>query len=109
MRFLFSTTRGTGHLEPLLPYACALQAQGHAVLMAGPVDIGDSVRKAGLEHAPFDHPGDATLGPIWARFRGATAQEVLVIAMREIFAGLNAQAALPKPRRASLRPTPPPW
>jgi len=96
MRVLFSSTRGVGHLQPLLPYAHALEAHGHEVQIAGPAEIADTLRAAGLAHAPFAHPGDATLAPIWARFRGASPDETLALAVREIFAGLNSKAALPK-------------
>jgi UDP:flavonoid glycosyltransferase YjiC (YdhE family) len=96
MRFLFSSTRGTGHLQPLLPYAHALQARGHDVLVAAPADTSDRLSKAGFAHAVFDHPGDETLAPIWARLAGASDAEGNAIAMGEIFAGANAQAALPK-------------
>src|SRR3954469_3634378 len=95
MRVLFSSTRGAGHLQPLLPYAHALQAHGHEVKIAGPVDIAETLSAAGIAHARFDHPGDATLAPIWARFRGASPDEVLAIAMREIFAGLNSRSPFP--------------
>src|SRR4051794_5789238 len=96
MRVLLSSTRGAGHLQPLLPYAHALVGHGHEVQIAGPAEIGETLRVAGLTHAPFDHPGDATLAPIWARFRGASSEEMNAIAIREIFAGLNSKAALPK-------------
>ena len=95
MRVLFSSTRGTGHLQPLLPYAQALRAHGHEVLVAAPAEVGEMVRDAGLAFAPFDHPGDEMLAPIWARFRQVSAGEALTIALREIFAGLNARVALP--------------
>ena len=36
------------------------------------------------------------LGKVWARFRGLSSDEINAIATREIFAGLNARAALPK-------------
>jgi len=96
MRVLFSSTRGTGHLHPLLPYAHALRAQGHEVLVAAPAEASETLRAAGLSHAPFDHPGDDKLGPIWARLRQVPSAEALPIALREIFAGVNAEAALPK-------------
>jgi UDP:flavonoid glycosyltransferase YjiC (YdhE family) len=96
MRVLFSSTRGAGHLQPLLPYARALEAHGHEVRIAGPAEIGKTLREAGLAHAPFDHPGDETLAPIWARFRQVPAAEINAIAVGQIFAGLNAKAALPK-------------
>jgi UDP:flavonoid glycosyltransferase YjiC (YdhE family) len=84
MRVMFSSTRGTGHL---LPYAQALRAREHEVLIAAPAEVGQTVRDAGLAHAPFDHPGDDVLAPIWARFRQVSAAEALAIALRDIFAG----------------------
>jgi len=96
MRILFSATRGVGHLQPLLPYARAFVARNHEVLVAAPASTDETLRGAGLAHAPFDHPGDETLGPIWARFRGLSDDEVVAIAAREIFAGVNARVALPK-------------
>jgi UDP:flavonoid glycosyltransferase YjiC (YdhE family) len=55
MRVLFSSTRGAGHLQPLLPYAHALEAHGHEVKIAGPVDIAETLSAAGLTHVPFGH------------------------------------------------------
>jgi UDP:flavonoid glycosyltransferase YjiC (YdhE family) len=96
MRVLFSSTRGAGHLQPLLPYARALRSQNHDVLVAGPEELSAPLRSAGFAHAPFGHPGDAALGPIWARLASVSMEEANAIVAREIFAGLNAQAALPK-------------
>src|ERR1700690_1914065 len=96
MRVLLSSTRGAGHLQPLLPYAQALRARGHEDLVAAPAEVRATLSEAGLPHAPFDHPGDETLAPIWARFRQVPSDEANAIALREIFAGLNARAALPK-------------
>jgi UDP:flavonoid glycosyltransferase YjiC (YdhE family) len=95
MRALFSSTRGTGHLHPLLPYAKGLFAAGHEVLVAGPQDLREALLGAGLEHAPFGHPGDEGLAPIWARSRTTPAEEQPALFIREIFAGANARAALP--------------
>src|SRR5206468_11793534 len=102
MRVLLSSTRGAGHLQPLLPYARALVARGHEVAVAAPADVSDTVRDAGLPHLPFDHPGDDLLAPIWARLRGASEADMLTIAASEIFAGVSAAAALPKVR-ATIR------
>jgi UDP:flavonoid glycosyltransferase YjiC (YdhE family) len=106
MRILFSSTRGTGHLQPLVPYAKELLSRGHEVMVAAPAEVGEALREAGLAHAIFGHPGDDVLKPIWARFRGLPHAEVLSIAVREIFAGANAKAALPGLREtvASFRP-----
>jgi hypothetical protein len=56
------------------------------------------LREEGLEHAPFDHPGDEVLAPIWARMREVSREEADVIVAREIFGGLNPRAALAKLR-----------
>jgi UDP:flavonoid glycosyltransferase YjiC (YdhE family) len=96
MRVLFSSTRGAGHLQPLLPYARALVARKHEVVVAGPAELSEALLGAGLAHAPFDHPGDDVLLPIWARLRGKWSDEALAIALREIFAGVNSTSALPK-------------
>ena len=98
MRVLFSSTRGAGHLQPLLPYARALKARQHEVVVAAPAEVGSTLRSAGLSHATFDHPGDDVLSPIWARLKGEWSEEAMAIAAREIFAGANASAALPKLR-----------
>jgi UDP:flavonoid glycosyltransferase YjiC (YdhE family) len=96
MRILFSATRGSGHVQPLLPYARALVARKHQVAVAAPSSVSEMVGGAGLTHFPFDHPGDEALGPIWARLRGVSDHEMIAIATREIFAGVNARVALPK-------------
>jgi len=96
VRVLFSSTRGAGHLQPLLPYARALVARGHEVAVAAPEEVSKTVRDAGLPHFPFDHPGDDALAPIWARLRGTSEAEMMTIAASELFAGVNAKAALPK-------------
>jgi UDP:flavonoid glycosyltransferase YjiC (YdhE family) len=96
MRILFSSTRGTGHVQPLLPYARALVARKHEVLVAAPAEVGEVLRGAELPHAPFDHPGDEALAPIWARLRDVSHERAMAIAVSEIFAGVNATIALPK-------------
>jgi UDP:flavonoid glycosyltransferase YjiC (YdhE family) len=80
----------------LLPFAHALVAAGHQVALAGPTELAEGLRAAGLQHAPFDHPGDAILAPIWTRLRTVPREESNAMALREIFAGANARAAQPK-------------
>ena len=59
MRVLFSSTRGAGHLQPLLPYARALVARRHEVAVAAPEEVSKTVCEArGLPATlPLDHPG----------------------------------------------------
>ncbi|MCX7304303.1 MAG: glycosyltransferase [Hyphomicrobiales bacterium] len=95
MRVLFSSMRMIGHLRPLFPYADILLKRGHHVLFAAPHDAGATIRDAGFDHAEFGHPGDTKLGEISGRFATMTPDEVAETAVREIFVGLNAPAALP--------------
>ena len=98
MRVLFSSTRGAGHLQPLLPYARALVARGHEVAVAAPEEVSAAVSDAGFAHFAFDRPADAVVGPIWARLNAAMDDEAkaMAIAAGEIFSGVNATTALPK-------------
>lgn len=102
MRILFSSTRGAGHLQPLLPYARALLARGHEVVIAAPEEVSAAVRDAGFLHFAFDRPADAVVEPIWARLKAALDDEAkgIAIAAGEVFAGVNATTALPKLRLA---------
>jgi UDP:flavonoid glycosyltransferase YjiC (YdhE family) len=102
MRVLFSSTRGAGHLQPLLPYARAFVARGHEVAVAAPIDLSETLRDAGFPHLVFDRPSDDVLGPIWARLNDVAHDEAagMAIAAGEVFGGLNAVAAVPKLRLA---------
>jgi hypothetical protein len=108
MRILFCSTRGAGHLQPLLPYARELLTRGHDVGVAAPLEVSDMLREAGLSHFPFDRPSDDVIGPIWARLRDVSEDQLksMAIVGGEIFAGVNARAALPKLQQTigSFRP-----
>ena len=93
MRVLFATTRGAGHLGPLVPFALACARAGHHVLVAGPTSAATLAARAGLQfRAAGEVPAsvvDAAFAPVWAR--RATAEHVV----GDLFAGLHARAALP--------------
>ena len=52
MRPLFTFAGGEGHLEPLLPLACAAAARGHEVVVSGAASLGGVASSAGLRFAP---------------------------------------------------------
>ena len=56
MRLLFATTRGGGHVGPLVPFAGAAVAAGHDVLFAGPGSAERLVRRAALPFAAVGEP-----------------------------------------------------
>ena len=52
MRVLISSTKFSGHLNPLLPYADALIAMGHDVAVAAPKAVSQRLAQAGIVHLP---------------------------------------------------------
>ena len=96
MRFLFATTRGAGHVGPLIPFARSATAAGHDVLVAGPGSAAPLVRRAGLPFAAVGEPPRAhaqeAWAPVWSR---ATAPGMAHV-VQELFIGLHARAALPR-------------
>jgi UDP:flavonoid glycosyltransferase YjiC (YdhE family) len=100
MRILFSSTRGAGHLQPLVPFAQALVRRGHEVRVAAPEGAAAALAAAGLRHVSFDHPREEELAAVRARLAGLSPEQVNAVVVRKIFAGLDARAALPRLRQA---------
>ena len=100
MRVLFSSTRGAGHFNPLVPFARAFERAGHELLFAGPPALADAVQKAGFEFWEFDPPPEDELGEIWARVPELPQEEQNEVVVREIFGRLNTAGALPRLRDA---------
>jgi UDP:flavonoid glycosyltransferase YjiC (YdhE family) len=98
MRILFTSIRLSGHLNPLLPFAQAFVRRGHAVRVAAPEDLTETIRKAGLNTAPFGHPGNEVLARVFARERDLPPEQADGFVVREVFADVLPRAALPKLR-----------
>jgi UDP:flavonoid glycosyltransferase YjiC (YdhE family) len=96
MRILFATTRGAGHLGPLVPFAHACVAAGHQVRVAAADSVEHHVRRAGLPFAPLDAPDDTILAPVWDAVRAADPADQARIVFGEVFAGEFARSALPR-------------
>ena len=58
-------------------------------------NIAERVASLGASFFPFAHPGDAGLGPLWAKLRTIPEAERARVVIGEIFAGASAAAALP--------------
>jgi UDP:flavonoid glycosyltransferase YjiC (YdhE family) len=95
MRFLFATTRGAGHVGPLIPFARAAAAAGHAVLVAGPGSAGGLVRRAGLPFAAVGEPPPAHAARAWAPVWSPETSPGMAAVVQELFIGLHARRALP--------------
>jgi UDP:flavonoid glycosyltransferase YjiC (YdhE family) len=100
MRILFSALRMTGHLRPLFPYARALDKRGHDVLFAAPESARQIVEAEGLNFLAVAHPGDDVLKPVWKRAGSLPLEWANALFLGDVFAGLNARAALPELREA---------
>ena len=75
MRILLASTRGAGHIGPLVPFALACKRAGHDVLIAAPHSAWEHVARAKLPFAGVDDPPAEELDPIWARVRAAEPDE----------------------------------
>jgi UDP:flavonoid glycosyltransferase YjiC (YdhE family) len=95
MRVLFTSLRVPSHFLPLVPFIDACRRKGVDVAVAAPADLADQVARTGARLLPFDHPGDAGLGPIWAKLKDTPEERRGPIVIGEIFAGLCASTALP--------------
>ena len=100
MRALFSSTRGAGHFNPLVPFARAFERAGHEVMVAGPPPLAGPARDAGFGFWEFDPPPEDELGAIWGRVPDLPPDEANRVVVGEIFGRLNTTAALPRLRAA---------
>lgn len=95
MRVLVATTAGAGHLGPLVPFARALKGKGHQVVVAAPASFASAVEHVGFAHRPFPDGSAEEQGSVFAGLAGLTNEEGNAIVIRDVFARINARAALP--------------
>ena len=100
MRVMFASTRGAGHLGPILPLAEACKRAGHQVLIAGPPSLSACVARSGHAFWPLDDPPPAELDAVWATVPGLPRHEQNRVVIGEINARLTATATLPRHRAA---------
>ena len=96
MRFLFATTRGAGHVGPLIPFARAAVAAGHEVLVAGPGSAARVVRRAGLPFAGVGEPSRSHAERAWAPVWSPETTPGMERVVQDLFIGLHGRAALPR-------------
>jgi UDP:flavonoid glycosyltransferase YjiC (YdhE family) len=92
---MFSTTGGAGHFGPLVPFAGACREAGHEVRVAAPASFARDVVGAGFEHVPFDDVDAEVMGAVFARLPSLAREEANRVVLCEVFADLDARAALP--------------
>lgn len=95
MRVLCATTANDGHFGPVLPFARALAEAGHEVRVAAPASYAGRVAQAGFVHEPFADAPRELIGPVMGRLPAMAFEEADDLVIREVFARIDAQAALP--------------
>jgi len=96
MRILMTTIKGEGHLRPLLPFADAFREQGHEILVAIPETGTGLVLDAGHEAWAVPEAPAAERDAVSARASAAASRdEANAIILGELFAGIDARAAMP--------------
>jgi hypothetical protein len=95
VRVLCATTANDGHFGPLSPFARALSEAGHEVRVAAPASYAGVVAAAGFLHEPFADAPRELIGPVMGRLPSLALEEADDIVIREVFARIDAQAALP--------------
>ncbi|SMX25414.1 glycosyltransferase [Boseongicola aestuarii] len=100
MRILFTSTKGEGHIRPLLPYARAAAGLGHDVQIAAPEPCAPIIAKAGFRHHVFECLSGPELEAIWGPHRGVRDDDMVKIAIPQMFAGATAERSMPGLRQA---------
>jgi UDP:flavonoid glycosyltransferase YjiC (YdhE family) len=96
VRVLFSTTAGAGHFGPLVAVARVCEAAGHKIAVAAPQAFQATVENGGFRHLPFpDVPADV-MRKVFDRVTLLPRNEANRVVAAEVFARLDAQAALPE-------------
>jgi hypothetical protein len=100
MRVLFASTRGAGHVGPLLPFAGAFARAGADLRVAIPRSAAATVEESGLTAWPLEDPPEGPRAAVIESALGLSPDDANAKVMRELFAGLDARAALPGLRDA---------
>jgi UDP:flavonoid glycosyltransferase YjiC (YdhE family) len=95
VRILVATTANAGHFGPLAPFAKACTAAGHEVRVSAPGSFAAAIEGVGLTHVPVGDPPEAELAAIFETLPQLSLEEANTVVMRDVFAGIDARAALP--------------
>ena len=95
MRVLMTTSGGSGHLLPMVPFARACLRAGHEVRVAAQRARAGNVEREGLAFAASDEPPPERWGPARESLAGLPFEEANVRMVRDVFATMNTRAALP--------------
>ena len=103
MRILMTSSEGGGHVGPLLPFAAAVTRAGGEVLIATSGTAAGIAGAGGYDVHELARAPAARRDPIFAEARRAPRGLPHPRVIAEVFAGLDADAALPGVLRACAR------
>ena len=89
MRVLVCSTRGAGHIGPLVPFARACAAAGDDVFVASPDESRAVVEEAGLPWRGFGDPSAQETGAVYARAPEMAPEDVNAMVIGEVFARID--------------------
>ena len=92
---LLTTTAGSGHFGPMIPFATAWQAAGHEIAVAAPASFREPVERAGFDFRPFADAPQEQLDAVFSTLHAVSVEEGNIRVVRDVFATIDASAALP--------------
>ena len=95
MRVLLTTTAGSGHFGPMIPFATAWRVAGHEIAVAAPASFREPVERAGFDFRPFADAPQDQLDAVFSTLHAVSVEEGNIRVVRDVFATIDASAALP--------------
>ena len=95
VRVLMTTTAGAGHFGPMIPFATAWGAAGHDIAVAAPASFREAVERTGFDFRPFADAPQDELDAVFSTLHQVSADEGNIRVVRDVFATIDATAALP--------------
>src|SRR5690349_5100196 len=100
MRVLITTTGGAGHVGPLVPFADAIAADGGEVLVATRASTAVPLLAQGYEVATFADAPAEERNAVFGAVRELSTDDANVRVVADLFARIDARAAVPGVRAA---------
>ena len=79
----------------MIPFALAWRAAGHDIIVAAPASFREGVERAGFDFRPFADAAQDQLDAVFSSLHAVPADEGNIRVVRDVFATIDASAALP--------------
>lgn len=95
MKVLFSSTVGSGHVRPLVPFMREMASRGHDIRLVAPEQLRELANSVSVSFTPVPGPSNADIQEVWNRRHALPKEQFARYAVQEKFARLRAVPALP--------------